>query len=186
MLRQSGAHIEYSDGGTFLEQAESIEITCSRVPIVFAWIAGVREIRELTVHQHRYDDESLNKLTSLKQLRSIGLYGESNVSNAGLSGLAMLSELEFISIRGLFDSEAIGELHTLKSLKMIVVGSPNVNDDVFRHLERLPSTCVVFRPECNVSAAAIRRFLATTGPMTIIGSGKYFQKTGSEIVESDH
>ncbi len=114
----------------------------------------------------------------------LGMYGESEVTDVGMSQVAQFSDLQSLAIRGQFSVEAISRLSKCPGLRRLVVGSERIDDSVFENFESLAATFVCFRPECQVTRAGVRRYLeGSSKNQTIIADGRYFLKDGSLVTE---
>ncbi len=127
-----------------------------RGPDVFAHLAQLPEITELTVHQSQLTDACLENLRGLKRLRHLELC-ETRITGAGLARLAALPELRRINLEGTPITDAdLENLKGMTRLEALGLAKTNVTNAGLRHIEGLVNLRVLDLSDSKVTPEALK------------------------------
>lgn len=108
---------------------------------ILKYITGLKELRELSIGQCGITDEGLKHLEQMPQLTSLQLDNEGLLTDACLSSIAKLENLQTLSMSSLvatarygwmrFNSEALTQLSTLRNLEHLHLVGQQFPSDAF-------------------------------------------------------
>lgn len=94
------------------------------------WVAGLRQLKRLSLYNGRFGDEDLLKLQGLTGLESLMLSGNKNLSDKGLAVVEHMPRLEKLYVCGTKLSDAgLGQVAQLKGLTRLDICHTQVTDE---------------------------------------------------------